>query len=290
MPERNGAGWLLACALILLGGVGCVQLLGCAADGRARALENAQAQGLRRLAFQGKTFTLAGWLKCGDSPTLVAYIEGDGAAFVNRRTPSADPTPRDPLAFKLALADPAPSVLYLARPCQYASDAERRNCAAPYWTSARYAEPVIADLDAALSQAKDLCRAGKLELVGYSGGGAAAALVAARRQDVGRLITVAANLDLGAWTRLHDVSPLHDSLDPLLVAETLRELPQIHFAGEDDAVVPASVIQPFVDRVGNPKRARLVLVPDQSHHCCWSVIWPRLLQEARLAESSGFPK
>lgn len=283
MRRKRRAGWLAACVLAFCCALGCAQFLGCAADGRARALEAAQAQGLRRLAFQGQTFTLAGWLKCGESPTLAAYIEGDGAAFVNRSTPSSDPTPRDPLAFKLALADPSPSVLYLARPCQYVSETERRNCSAAYWTGARYSEPVIADLNLAVSQAKELCRANKVELLGYSGGGAAAALIAARRQDASRLITVAANLDLEAWTRLHQVTPLLDSLNPTLVAEKLRELPQVHYAGEDDTVVPASVIQPFVDRVANPKLARLSIVEGQSHYCCWQTQWPRLLQEARQA-------
>jgi hypothetical protein len=41
-----------------------------------------------------------------------------------------------------------------------------------------------------------------------------ASLVAARRHDVVRLVTVAGNLDHLAWTTLHGVSPLTGSLNP----------------------------------------------------------------------------
>lgn len=52
--------------------------------------------------------------------TLTIYIEGDGLAWINRSSPSADPTPTDPIALKLALAQPEGNAVYLARPCQYA--------------------------------------------------------------------------------------------------------------------------------------------------------------------------
>jgi len=259
----------------------------CATDGRTRALDQAASAGWRRVDFEGQTFTLAGWLKHAGGQAscsaLVVYIEGDGAAFDNRRTPAADPTPRDPMAFKLALADPAPCVLYLARPCHYVTDAARRSCEVRYWTDARYSEPVIADLDAAITRGKALCNATTIDLVGYSGGGVVAVLLAARRADVRSLLTVAANLDLGGWTRLHDVTPLRASLDPMDVAPQLRTLRQIHFVGAEDNVVPAAVVQPFVDRVGNPALARLELVAGQSHHCCWQLQWPSLLSSARKA-------
>ncbi len=55
---------------------------------------------------------------------MVVYIEGDGRAYVNRRTPSNDPTPGNPMALRLALADPSLRVLYLGRPCQYTRGGE----------------------------------------------------------------------------------------------------------------------------------------------------------------------
>ena len=54
------------------------------------------------------------------------YIEGDGRAWLNKNRPSLDPTPKNSLALKLAEIDPAPNVIYLARPCQYSKLIKKR--------------------------------------------------------------------------------------------------------------------------------------------------------------------
>ena len=64
-----------------------------------------------------------------------------------------------------------------------------------------------------------------IALAGYSGGGAMAALIAARRPDTVCLVTVAAPLDTGAWTQAIGVSPLRTSLNPLDHAARLASLP-----------------------------------------------------------------
>ena len=69
----------------------------------------------------------------GDGDRLVVYIEGDGLAWINRGQISEDPTPTDPVALRLAARDDAASVLYLARPCQFVTGSEARNCAPRYW-------------------------------------------------------------------------------------------------------------------------------------------------------------
>ena len=76
--------------------------------------------GLTSENLQTKTFVLRALSKTTAPVNILrVYIEGDGFAWVNRTTPSDDPTPRNPLGLKLAAADPSPNVLYLARPCQY---------------------------------------------------------------------------------------------------------------------------------------------------------------------------
>ena len=40
-------------------------------------------------------------------------------SWVDRFTPSSNPTPTNPLAFKMALVDESENIIYLARPCQY---------------------------------------------------------------------------------------------------------------------------------------------------------------------------
>ncbi len=51
--------------------------------------------------------------------TINIYIEGDGFAWVSRKKKSLDPTPKTPMALKLASMDGSSNVIYIARPCQY---------------------------------------------------------------------------------------------------------------------------------------------------------------------------
>jgi pimeloyl-ACP methyl ester carboxylesterase len=163
------------------------------------------------------------------SDVLTVYIEGDGFAYAALGRRSMDPTPTDPLALRLAIQHPGNgAVAWLARPCQYGP--RTRNCQSDYWTIARYSPEVIDSASAALDQLKAHTEgATRLVLVGYSGGGALAALLAERRHDVAALVTVAANLDLGSWVKSRGLTPLSRSLDPASDAAKLSDMPQVHF-------------------------------------------------------------
>lgn len=203
---------------------------------------------------------------------LVVYIEGDGRAWVTPSRASDDPTPTDPIALRLAMAHPSGEAVWIARPCQY-QGAGSPACGSDWWTRARFAPEVIAAMDTALDVMKARHGAKRLVLVGYSGGGAVAALLAAHRKDVERLVTVAGNLDHRAWTQHHAISPLVVSLDARDVMPDLRDLQQVHIAGSRDRVMPVAIVQNFAERMG-PK-ARFVVI-DADHHCCWVDDWPRL--------------
>lgn len=209
---------------------------------------------------------------------LSLYIEGDGYAFVHADRLSDDPTPREPTALALAVRDPGPNVVYLARPCQYVAGAARRNCHPAYWSVARYSEAVVAATAQVADHYLAASGAARIRLVGYSGGGAVAALLAARRPDlVERLVTVAGVLDTGVWTGLDDSTPLTESLNPADFAARLAGVRQIHFVGADDEVVPAVVAQSFAARFPAAARPPVVVVPGQGHRCCWAERWPELL-------------
>ena len=105
-------------------------------DGREVAASIARTHEWKALSFDVEAFVLKGYAKDGPGKDLVVYIEGDGRAWRSRRVPSDDPTPRDPLAFRLAVRDPAPKVLYLGRPCQYVSPKSWRRCEPRFWTTA----------------------------------------------------------------------------------------------------------------------------------------------------------
>lgn len=208
---------------------------------------------------------------------LTIYLEGDGFAWVNASQPSSDPTPLNPVALQMALAQPSGNAAYLARPCQYLTD--RDNCRQRYWTNARFAEEVVASLDQAVDQLKTQAGAQELTLVGYSGAGALALLLAARRDDVRNIITVAGNLDPAAWTEYHHVSPLDGSLNPTGQLMRLARIPQVHLSGANDSVVPTVLTSRFVAAYpkGSPVSARVI--PGYTHSCCWARDWPQLWQQ-----------
>lgn len=208
---------------------------------------------------------------------LNVYIEGDGLAWINSSTPSFDPTPANPLALKLALLD-ADASAYLARPCQFTGAEQQLGCSKKYWTTHRFSPEVIAASNEGVSQLKLRFFANKVRLIGYSGGGAVAALIAARRHDVAQLITVAGNLDHATWTKQHRISSLSGSLNPADEWNSLQEIPQHHYVGGKDSVIDESIAQGYVARYPVNKKPSINVIPTFDHHCCWESVWPSIVE------------
>lgn len=111
------------------------------------------------------------------------------------------PTPKDPVALRLAARDPSPSVAYVARPCQYVMDTRGRGCSAAYWANGRFAPEVIEAEAAAIRALMVRVGATKLRIVGYSGGATVALLLPRYGIQPTEIITVAGVLDPTAWVR-----------------------------------------------------------------------------------------
>lgn len=229
--------------------------------------------GLRRLHAGGLDIVSFERLDPGNA-ILTVYVEGDGRAWINPWQPSTDPTPTDPVGLRLAAADRASPLIYLARPCQFELSP---TCDNRLWTTARYSPAVVDVYQHLLDDALQRTGAKRLGLIGYSGGGALAALLAERRDDVAWLVTVAADLDLSEWVRLNDLAPLSGSLDPADTAASISALPQVHLAGENDRTVPPAVTQAFIRHLTPANRARVIVEPGFDHACCWAAAWPQLL-------------
>jgi pimeloyl-ACP methyl ester carboxylesterase len=260
---------------------GLALALACCAGARELHLQQAEAlaasAGLVPRSLQADGISLLGFERPGPQHAILSvYIEGDGRAWANPWQPSTDPTPSDPIGLRLAAADPARPLLYLARPCQFVESA---GCDSRLWTSARLSPQIVDAYQRLIDDALQRTSSNKIGLVGYSGGGALAALIAERRRDVAWLITVAADLDLAEWIRLQQIEPLSNSLDPADDAGAIRGLPQVHLAGSRDTVVPAEVVRSFVRRLPAGGPARMIVVPDFDHSCCWAEAWPRLLEQ-----------
>lgn len=217
---------------------------------------------------------------------LTIYIEGDGLAWKTRTQVSEDPTPIRPIWLKLALNHSKGNAAYLARPCQYLKSINP-NCEKSVWSGARFSLMVIKSTNQAIDKLKKIYGAEEIEMVGFSGGGAVAALVAAERNDVKRLITVAGNLDHKAWTDHHNVTPLYESLNPADFWQDLQQIPQIHFIGENDHTVPEKVLQSYSARFPTNIQPELKVVDDFDHNCCWENNWQKLYNEIPLSNEKN---
>ena len=248
----------------------CAALAGCAlADPNEHADAVAGVAHLQRETLETRDFVLTGFVRITrpDAP-LDLYIEGDGFAWVTISEPSPDPTPREATGLELAAADPAPNVAYLARPCQFTPMDSNPRCAVPYWTGKRYAPEVIASMNEAVDQIVRRVPGQPVNLTGYSGGGA-----------VATLRTVAGNLDVGYVNRIHGVSPMPESLDPIDYAQRVGTIPQVHFSGANDTTVPAEVARRFASRTRDDC-ARVEVVPGMTHGGDWARAWSGLLAVA----------
>ena len=251
-------------------------LAGCG-DGAAD-FQRAPKLGFEPPEVVGATVPLVAMVRPGAGPVLTAYIEGDGRAW-SLRAPPENPTPRTPVGLELALADPAAAVLYLGRPCQFMAF-RAGVCSSNLWAAARFSVAVIDAMDAVVVDAERRSGARALVLVGFSGGAAVAALLALRHPETALLVTVAGVIDHAAWTRLHGLAPLAESLNPADRLPALARIPQVHLIGTADEIVPPALVAALVARYpqGAPVR---VVTTDNHHDCCWPDGWAERIDALR---------
>jgi hypothetical protein len=249
-------------------------ITGCAAPPTAKI---AAQHGFNKTFIESQPFSIASYQKILQPGSNVnIYIEGDGNAWISRYRISSDPSPKCGTTMQLASLDPSPNVVYLARPCQYSPQDLKTVCDSKYWSLARYSDLVVNSINIAVTAIKTQCQAPAINLIGYSGGGALAVLVANRRNDVASIRTVAGNLDLVAMEQIHDTTPLSESLDPLAVAKAIKHIPQLHFVGSRDHIVPIEIAYNFVHAAELDDKT-VVIVKDATHNKNWSQHWSKLL-------------
>ena len=233
-------------------------------------------------------FELAGYQRLSDpaDPIVSVFIEGDGLAFLSANVVSRDPSPRDPVSLRMAAKDPAENVAYLARPCQYVNAKYQNNCHYTYWTKARFAPEVVSETNTAVDAVKKASGAQQVRLYGYSGGGVLAALVAGMRTDVISLETFASPLDHAVWTKSKGFTPLSRSVNAVANVGNAARVPQTHFIGKDDDVIPIGAVSSYVEAVRRAGgTADLVVLDDVDHRCCWADRWPGLEPYGKNAAS-----
>lgn len=255
-----------------------VILCACTSSGQ-RIDRQAHSVGLSRRIVTGAGFQHVVYMNSAAAShtgiaRMLVFLEGDGRPWSDDgREPSRDPTTRNPIALQLLGRAQAPGI-YVSRPCyQQIVDAK---CSSETWTGARYSREVVASLAAAIQSVASDSGAREIVLIGYSGGGALAVLVAERTRHVAAVLTIVANLDIDAWTQLHGYLPLSTSLNPAAsdIAHPWREW---HLSGGRDAVVPTATTTAYFEKY---PAAKQWIFADFGHVCCWLEEWPEIEAEA----------
>lgn len=237
----------------------------------------AARNGFTRKLVKTPDFTLLAYTRFKEKGEPVnIYIEGDGFAWKSRNRLSEDPTPKNTVVIEMASIDPAPNVAYLARPGQYSSSGASI-CDSSYWFDKRFSEDVIRSMNEAVDSLKRESGAQNINIIGYSGGAAVGVLIAARRGDIASIRTVAGNLDPESLNRYHKVSVSALSLNPIDFAKAVSNIPQCHFIGDADKVVPAFISESFTERSGDTAHRRIVKVEGATHNKGWQERWKNLL-------------
>lgn len=267
-------GWrtLSVCLLLVL--QGC-------SSGWARLNHSAQRAGVMSHEVSGIGFTHTVFVKAatgatGQSTTVslpVVFIEGDGMPWRSHGwQPNPDPRPDHALAFNLFLQ--TPDAWYITRPC-YDASLTSPACSTMVWTDARYSPANVASMVAALRRFAAEQQVQKFWLVGYSGGGVLAVLIAAQMHEVAGVVTIAANLDQAAWVEAHQYSPLEGSLNPATDTPDLA-VPHVAMHGRRDDNVPVQTLVRFID--SHPS-SQWRYLEQYDHVCCWERDWPKLWPE-----------
>lgn len=220
------------------------------------------------------SFWLQTYQKVSD-PTLpyVVYIEGDGFAFKNKWQISDDPTPKRPMLLDLAATDHRANIIYIARPCQYGAITADHQCNNAYWTTKRMSEEVVTSINGAI---KGISHGKPVDLIGYSGGGGIAVLIAARNPQIRSIITIAGNLDHVRFNQYHKVRPMIGSLNPIDVVMKVRNIPQVHYSGGEDTIVPSFITDNFV-QAAHSSCVKQEIIPKISHDSGWGKSWSYIL-------------
>ena len=236
----------------------------------------ASSYGFEKVYINSAPFVLNSYQKIKNpSGNYVFYIEGDGLAFT-RNGISRNPTPTTHQFLHLAFEDNHDNIIYIARPCQYVPFELNQPCKNnKYWTSDRFSEESV---DVIYNAINSIMKDRKFDIVGFSGGGAIATIIAAKHvAQINSLVTVAGNLDHVAFNDYHKVPHMTGSLNPIDFVDQVRNVRQLHLCGSRDDRVPCLIAEKFNKKLES-KTSELKVIKGAAHNNGWAPLWKKAVK------------
>ena len=266
--------------LVALPTIFCITFLltACTTTSPRHFYQTAAKLNLQKNIIHGKQFPMIYYAKETTKHTedLHIYLGGDGTPWLDVMTYSSDPSPSNPLMLQLMQMDGTQS-LYLGRPC-YQGLFSTPPCDYFYWTAGRYSRVIVENMHDAITQLIEQRGVKRLTLIGFSGGGALATLLARKIPQTVAVVTIAGLLDTQAWTDLHFYSPLNGSLNPAMQPPLAKHIRQIHLLGANDKNIPPRIVERFFLQ---QYKVEKLLFKQADHSCCWEKHWPTALKKLK---------
>ena len=243
----------------------------------SRALDIAAQNGFKSFIYQTKNFQIFSFQRGfnKDQKYISIYIEGDGRSWIDRDTISSDPTPIEPNALLLAKFDTSSDVIYLARPCQFIFD---KRCKEQVWTSHQFSNDVLISYMEVLDSIKKNYDNVKFNLIGYSGGATITLLLAANRQDIHSIRTVAGNLNHNQLSLISKTTPLSGSIPATNFILKTENVPQIHYYGSKDEIIPNQIYLNYLNNFTKNECVKIIKVDGLKHASKdWEPFWQKNL-------------
>jgi len=187
------------------------------------------------------------------------------------------PTPDNPVALHLASRDQSKNSAFIAQPCQYIKDPDAKGCAPQYWREDRFSPTVMDSFNRALQDMKLRYDLTGFHLVGHGSGANVAGVLAVLREDVLSFRSVAGNLNPDYTIQYHQSTPL--SADAMLASNygaQLATIPQHHFIGAADKLVPPGTYHSYRQALGLTECVSYSIIQDADHDLGWVQLWPQL--------------
>lgn len=236
---------------------------------RNNQIEKLNSNTFIKNTYSTKFFNILSLERLENNQKLTVYIEGDGVSWIDRFTPSSDPTPTDPLAFRMALIDSGKNVIYLARPCQYEWS---NNCNKETWTVSQYSLEVLNSYKEIINHLSKTYN--EIHLVGYSGGaGIAMYLGSLNNGSIASIRTIAGNINHNDLSKILEISRLKKSINFYSIEAKLKNVPQIHYYGLKDKTVPNELQILYAERNRDNSCVKIQSVKKANHNKGWTNFW-----------------